>query len=162
MGEVARILKRYVAREVFKQLPRSALTPPGRGLAPTNRLTPTGCATTDLPTPPRHPEPDGPGVTSSESAPAASEWLIPVVSTQLNRNRRRHATGHFDAHPTPSPTSHLTPIRDSFCSGSRPDVTPPLGVRGFTSVPREGEKGPPPEQGSHSWVGLTISCQTLR
>jgi hypothetical protein len=40
MGEIARILKRYVAREVFKHLPRPSGAP-GRGLARSNRLTPS-------------------------------------------------------------------------------------------------------------------------
>lgn len=59
MGEIARMLRRYIAGEVFRALPRLTQhhsAPPRSG--PTNRLTPSwGCAMNDLPTEPEDQQP---------------------------------------------------------------------------------------------------------
>ena len=54
--EVIRVLKRYVARELYRYLPR-ALKPPRRRAWPHNRLAPRGCLQNDLPARRRVPKP---------------------------------------------------------------------------------------------------------
>ena len=94
-----------------RRQPRSLQTPPpthlspatGRGLARSNRLTPTGCATNGLSTPATLTEPDGDGVTSNERAPTTRGWLIPVVSTQRHPEHHRHPPAQ-STRPNPHPT----------------------------------------------------------
>jgi hypothetical protein len=78
MGEIARILKRYVAPRSVQTPPTTQPERPGRDLARSNRLTPRwGCATNDLPTLTLDDitGPGDPGVTSNERAPTRRDWV---------------------------------------------------------------------------------------
>ena len=111
----ARILKRYAARRGLQTPPTTRLRLAGRGLARSNRLTPSGCATNDLPAPTPPQNRTGHGVTCYERAPTSYGWLIPVVSTQATPKKEpEHQLGLLDAPPTPTPRISLTSIRASF------------------------------------------------
>jgi hypothetical protein len=50
MGEIARMLRRYIAREIYKTLPRATDPPLEPGSGPQEPAhTPRGCARNDLP-----------------------------------------------------------------------------------------------------------------